>query len=411
MNPTTILIVIIAILCFNYVLDKVMDYLNNSRLDPELPESLTEFYEEGEYKRSLEYLKAKSRFGFLSSSVSFVATLLVIALGLLGALDDTLREYITDPRLLALAYFGILMVAGDLLSIPFSYYNTFVIEERFGFNKTTIQTFILDRLKGYLAFAVLGGGILFLLLFLIDSLQENFWIWFWIAISVIQLGMQYLYTLILLPIFNKLTPLEAGELRTAIEAYCKTVDFSMGNIMVMDGSKRSSKANAFFTGFGATKKVVLYDTLIEQLNQDELVAVLAHEVGHYKKKHIVQGMVIGILNMGVLLFILSRLVFEPALSTALGASQPGIHLSLLTFSLLYTPISQLTGLLFNLLSRKNEYEADDFAKRTYNSTAMSNALIKLHVKTLSNLRPHPAYVFVNYSHPTMLQRIDAMKGG
>lgn len=409
MEAATILLIIILILCTNFILDKVLDYLNFTRLDPNLPSELQDFYEEDEYRRSQKYLKTKMRFGLLTSLLSFGVMLVVLLTGFIGTVDDFLRQSITDPVWLALAFFGVLFVLNDLISTPFSLYNTFVIEERFGFNKTKPGTYITDKIKGYLLTAVLGGGILFVLMTLINALQADFWIWFWVVIAVVTLLMQYLYATLLLPIFNKLTPMEPGELRSAIENYCKAVSFPIGNIMVMDGSRRSSKANAFFTGFGKRKRIVLFDTLVEQMTEEEVVAVLAHEVGHYKKKHVVQGYLITVLNMGLMLFVLSRLVFEPALSGALGASQPGMHLSLMTFGLLYTPISMATSLLFNVLSRKNEYQADDFANRTYKGSALGNALVKLHVKTLSNLRPHPAYVFVHYSHPPLLQRLAAIR--
>ncbi|MEM7041009.1 MAG: M48 family metallopeptidase, partial [Bacteroidota bacterium] len=313
------------------------------------------------------------------------------------------------PVWLALAYFGILFVVMDVFGTPFALYHTFVIEERFGFNKTTPKTYVLDKIKGYFMAAILGGGIMFLLIGLINWLAEDFWLWFWLAMTVIVLVMQYFYSIVLLPIFNKLTPLEDGELRQAIEAYAREVNFPLTNVMVMDGSKRSTKANAFFVGFGKNKRIVLYDTLIAQMTVPELVAVLAHEVGHYKRRHVVQGMAISVLNMGVMLFVLSRLVTAPSLSLALGADVPGIHLSLMAFGMLYAPISQVTGILFNLLSRKNEYEADAYAESTYDGKALGSALAKLHVKTLSNLQPHPAYVFVHHSHPTLLQRLAALK--
>ncbi|MEM1000158.1 MAG: M48 family metallopeptidase [Bacteroidota bacterium] len=411
MDAQTILIALIAILCANYTFDKVLEWLNLRRLDPVLPNELLEFYDKQEYARSQDYLRTRMRFSFLSSTLSFLLVLAVLITGLLGEVDAWLRGYIEDPALLAIAFFGVLFLVLDIVGTPFSLYSTFVIEQRFGFNKTTFGTWFLDKLKGYLLGGLLGGGILYLLVWLIGLMGEEFWLWFWLSVAVLLLAFQFIYATLLLPLFNRLRPLESGDLRSAIEHYCDGVGFPLRNIMVMDGSRRSTKANAFFSGFGPNKRIVLYDTLIQQLSQQELVAVLAHEVGHYKRRHIEQGYVISLLNIGVLLFLLSRLIFEPALSTALGAEQSGIHLGLLAFAMLYAPVSQLVDLLFNAWSRRNEYQADAFAASTYDGNALGNALTKLHVKTLSNLRPHPAYVFTHFSHPTLLQRLAAIRLG
>jgi STE24 endopeptidase len=400
---------IILIMSLGYALDRVLELLNLRQMRPELPEKLRPFYDEEKYRRSQQYQREKSRFGLLGSTISFVGSLIVLGTGALGMLDGWLRTFTMDPFWLALAFFGILAVASDLMGIPFSLYNTFVIEEKYGFNKTTLKTWIFDKTKGLLLGALIGPAILFVFIWLVSTWKEDFWIWFWVGISGFSLLMQFLYTSVLLPIFNKLRPLEAGELRTAIEQYSNKVGFPLGNIMVMDGSKRSSKANAFFAGFGSKKRIVLFDTLIAQMSQSEILAVLAHEVGHYKRKHIPQGMVLGVLQVGFMLFILSRLLLQPALSEALGATHTGIHLGLIAFFLLFSPISQLTSLLMNLLSRKNEYQADAYARETFEGMSLESALIKLHTETLSNLEPHPAYVFLHYSHPTLLQRIAALR--
>jgi STE24 endopeptidase len=411
MTPSTLLLVLVGIICFDYVLDRAFDLLNLSRMRPELPPELKAFYDEEKYSRSQKYLREKSRFALLVSTFSFVATLTILLTGMLGTLDTWLRGYTTHPYLLPMLFFAVLAVASDVVGTPFALYNIFVIEEKYGFNKTTFKTWMLDKLKGAVLGAILGGFVLMALIWLLEQLQEGFWIWFWVGMTVFSLGLQYMYTTLLLPIFNKLKPLEDGDLRSAIESYSARVGFPLGNIMVMDGSKRSTKANAFFAGFGSKKRIILYDTLVAQMSQSEILAVLAHEVGHYKRRHIILSMVLGIANIGVLLFVFSRLVFEPSLSEALGATSPGVHLNLLSFFLLYSPISQLTGLGMNLLSRKNEYEADAYARATSDGKALQSALIKLHVETLSNLRPHPAYVFWHYSHPTLLQRIGALEGG
>jgi STE24 endopeptidase len=269
--------------------------------------------------------------------------------------------------------------------------------------------FWLDKLKGYLLGAVIGGVILSVLLLLVDSLGVNFWLVFWVAISLFMFIMNMFYTSLILPLFNKLSPLEEGELRDAITAYAKQVDFPLTKIFVIDGSKRSSKANAFFSGLGKKKKVVLYDTLIENHSIQELVAIFAHEVGHYKKKHIQQGLVLSVLQTGLMLYILSLLIFNTELSIALGGDTMRIHLNLIAFGILYSPISMITGLLMNMLSRKNEFEADQYASETANGADLAGALKKLSADNLSNLLPHPAYVFFNYSHPPLLKRISAIE--
>lgn len=409
MSPTSILAVIVTIVCLSYVLERVLDLLNISRMHPELPDRLRAYYDEDKYRQSQLYLREKGRFGLLTSTLGFSLTLAVLLTGGLGMLDTWLRSHISSPYLLPLAFFGTLGLASDLLGTPFSLYNIFVIEAKYGFNKTTFKTWLLDKFKGWLLGGLLGSLILLAFIWLVEQLHADFWIWFWIGISAFSLGMQYLYTKIFVPLFNKLTPLPDGELRSEIEAYSRKVGFPLGNIMVMDGSKRSTKANAYFTGFGAQKRIVLFDTLLAQMTQQEIMAVLAHEVGHYKRGHILQGMVIGVLNIGAMLFVLSRLIEAPALSEALGAKVPGIHMSLIAFALLFSPISEITGLAMNLLSRKNEYQADAYARETYEGEALASALIKLHVENLSNLEPHPAYVFMHYSHPTLLQRIAALR--
>lgn len=409
MSPSTLLTLIVALLCGSFVLDRLLDLLNLSRMKPELPEKLRPFYDEERYRKSQNYLREKSRFGLLTGALNFVGTLLVLILGGLGALDSYLRTYVDDPFLLALTFFGVLGAASSIFGMPFSLYSTFVIEEKYGFNKTPFKTWVLDKVKGALIGAVLGSLILFAFIWLVDTLKEDFWIWFWGGISLFSLGIQFFYTTLLMPLFNKLQPLEAGELRSAIEAYSTKVGFPLGNIMVMDGSKRSTKANAFFSGFGSQKRIVLYDTLIAQMSQSEILSVLAHEVGHYKRRHIILGTILGMLNIGLMLFVLSRFILLPELSAALGAATPSIHLSLIAFAMLFSPISEVTGLLMNLLSRKNEYEADAFARETCDGPALESALIKLHVETLSNLDPHPAYVFLHYSHPTLMQRISALR--
>jgi STE24 endopeptidase len=300
------------------------------------------------------------------------------------------------------------MLALDILTIPFQLHSTFVIEEKYGFNKTTTKTFIADKLKGYLLTGLIGGALISVLIYLIQSIGPSFWIWFAGIASLFILFVNMFYTSIILPMFNTLTPLQDGELKTAIETFAKKINFPLDNIFIIDGSKRSKKANAFFSGIGKKKKIVLYDTLIENHSTEELVAVLAHEVGHFKKKHIVWSFVLSIIQIVFTLFVLSLLVFNENISLALGGNQLGIHLNLLAFGILFSPISAVTSLFMNMYSRKNEFEADAYAKETFDGQALSNALKKLSVDSLSDLYPHPLYVFFHYSHPPLLKRLSAL---
>lgn len=409
MEASTILILLLAILSFDFAFSKVLEYLNIKSMKEELPEEVKDIYDAEKYSKSIAYAKANNKFGLLTSSFSFVLSFVLLATGFFGWLDGLVNQYVANAELVSLAFFGVLFLASDIINIPFQLYDTFVIEEKFGFNKTTPKTYIFDKLKGYLLAAVIGGVILYVLLKLMAAFGPNFWIYFWIVISAFMLFMNMFYTSLILPLFNKLTPLDEGELKSAIEDYSRKVKFPLDNIFVIDGSKRSAKSNAFFSGIGKKKKIVLYDTLIENHSKEELVAVLAHEVGHFKKKHVITGYLLSILQTGFTLFIMSLIIFSPAMSEAMGGSQMAIHLNLLAFGILYSPISHFVGVFMNILSRKNEYEADAYAGSTYNSTYLQQALKKLSVDNLSNLFPHPAYVFINYSHPPLLQRLAAMQ--
>ena len=409
MEPKTILIILLVIITFDYLLSKVLEYLNVKNMREELPGEVRDIYDEEKYKKSIAYARTNTRFGWLTSTISFVLSFVLIATGFFGWLDAWIREFVNSEIMVSMTFFGIIFLASDIIQIPFQIYDTFVIEEKFGFNKTTPKTFILDKLKGYVLTAVIGGVILYALLKLIDLFGPDFWIYFWVVISAFMLFMNMFYTTLILPLFNKLKPLEEGELKQAIEDYSKKADFPLDNIYVIDGSKRSSKANAFFSGLGKKKKIVLYDTLIEKHTTEELVAVLAHEVGHFKKKHIITGYVLSVLQTGLTLYIMSLVIFSTEMSQAMGGSQLSIHLNLLAFGILYSPISHFLGIFMNVLSRKNEYQADAFAKETFSGQHLREALKKLSVNNLSNLFPHPAYVFFNYSHPPLLKRLEALK--
>jgi STE24 endopeptidase len=374
----------------------------------DIPKEIESFYEKEKYLKSLAYNSERTKFSFLTSAFGFLISASMLLFGGFGWLDSVLRTHIENEILLALAFFGILMLASDILTIPFQSYSIFVIEEKYGFNKTTIKTFITDKLKGYALGAIVGGGLLSLLIYLVLAIGPSFWIWFSIIAAVFILFINMFYTSLILPLFNKLTPLQDGELKAAIESFSKKVNFPLDNIFIIDGSKRSKKANAFFSGIGRKKKIVLYDTLITNHTTEELVAVLAHEVGHFKKKHIIWGYVLSVLQIAFTLFVLSLMILNENLSLALGGSHLAIHLNLLAFGILFSPISGITGLLMNIYSRKNEFEADAYAKETFDGRALVNALKRLSVDSLSNLYPHPWYVFFHYSHPPLLKRLDAL---
>ena len=409
MNSETILLTIVGISIVSYLFDQFLDYINLKAQRKDIPTEVEGFYNKEKYQKSLDYQKDQTQFSFITAGFSFLLSLGMLILGGFGWLDSILRPLLDNQILLPLIFFGTIMIASDILTIPFQWYGTFVIEEKYGFNKTTVKTFVTDKLKGYVLGAVIGGALVAVLIYLINTLGARFWIWFALLAAAFTLLMNMFYTSVFLPLFNKLTPLADGELKTAIEAFSKKVNFPIDNIFVMDGSKRSAKANAFFSGIGKKKKIVLYDTLINNHTTEELVAVLAHEVGHFKKKHIVWSYLISIVQIFFVLFVLSKMVFNENLSIALGGSQQAIHLNLIAFGILFSPISSITGLLMSALSRKNEFEADAYAKEKFGGQALASALKKLSVDSLSNLFPHPVYVFFHYSHPPLLSRLEALK--
>ncbi|MCD4679014.1 MAG: M48 family metallopeptidase [Bacteroidales bacterium] len=411
--PTTILIIILVILIFNYILERVLDYLNSTLWTNELPSELSDIYDAEKYSKSQDYEKVNQRFSIITGTLSFVAMLLMLIFGGFAFVDHFVREYTVNPILMALMFFGILGLASDILSTPFSIYSTFVIEEKFGFNRTSPKTFMLDKIKGWFLGALIGGGLLSLIVWLFEIAGNYFWVLAWVALSIFMVFMNMFYSTLIVPLFNKQTPLEDGELRGSIEDFAKRVGFKLDNIFVIDGSKRSKKANAYFSGLGAKKRIVLYDTLIKDHTTNELVAVLAHEVGHYKKKHTTKGMIFSIIQSGIMLFLLSLFiqkdsVISLSLAQALGAENASFHLGILAFGLLYSPLSLIIGIGMNIESRRNEFQADRFAGENFNISALQGALKKLSVNHLSNLRPHPAFVFFYYSHPPLLKRLNAL---
>lgn len=402
-----IFIIIISILVFDFLLERLLDYLNSTYWSNELPKELQGIYDAEKYKKSQDYQKVNQRFSLLTSSLSFAAMMLMLLFGGFAFVDAFVRQFTDNPILMALIFFGIIGFAADILNTPFGIYDTFVIEQKFGFNNTTVKTYIFDRLKGWLLAIVLGGGLLALFIFIYSKTGDNFWWIAWLVFSIISIFFSMFYSDIIVPLFNKQTPLEDGELRSAIEVFANKTGFKLKNIFVIDGSKRSNKANAYFTGLGSKKRIVLYDTLIKDHTTEELVAVLAHEVGHYKKKHTIKTIIISLIETAMMLYILSWFISNPVLSESLGTPQ-SFHISIIVFGILYSPLSMILGLAMNVLSRKHEYEADKFAAENYAAKPLADALKKLSVNNLSNLRPHPAYVFFHYSHPTLLQRLSAL---
>ncbi len=401
--------IIIGIIILDFSIDRIMDYLNSTRWSNKLPDELKGIYDEEKYRKSQDYSKENMRFGLFISSLSLIVILLVLFFEGFAFLDGWVRQFTEHPILMALIFFGVLGLLSDILSTPFDIYHTFVIEEKYGFNRTTPKTYITDKLKGYMLSIIIGGGLLAVFVWFYDTAGSLFWLYAWIFITLFSVFMSMFYSTLIVPLFNKQTPLEEGELRNAIEEFAHKVGFKLKNIYVIDGSRRSKKANAYFSGLGAKKRIVLYDTLIKDHTTEELVGVLAHEIGHYKKKHTLKSIIISTIHTGIMLYILSLFIDNPYLSGALGAETPSFHIGVLAFVLLYSPISTLLGIAGNILSRYYEYEADRFAAVKYDPKPLQDALKKLSVNHLSNLRPHPAYVFVNYSHPPLLKRLEALK--
>jgi len=408
MMHNTIFVVIVAVLVFGYILERILDTLNLKHSLPELPEELSGIFDAEEYKRSQHYKRDNTRFSFLTSSISLLVMLLVFFLGGFGWLDQWVATFTTTYIVHVLLFFGFLALVSDILTTPFALYGTFVIEERYGFNRTNPKTFILDKLKGWLLGAIIGGGLLALITWIYMLTGQWFWLIALGVLTLFSLFMLMFYSNLIVPLFNKQTPLEEGSLRTKIEEFTAGVGFQLNNIFVMDGSKRSSKANAYFTGLGPKKRIVLFDTLINDLEEEEIVAVLAHEIGHYKKKHTTSGMVLSTLQSAITLYLFSLFVGEDSFAVALGGEAASFHLGLIAFGILYSPISMLIGLGTNSLSRHNEYQADRYAREHFAGEPLVTSLKKLSKNNLSNLTPHPTYVFFHYSHPPLLQRIRAL---
>jgi len=401
--------IIIAIIIIDFLVENYLEYLNTTRMGTDLPDEVKDVYDRKEYARQQSYQRENHRFGMITGTFGF---LIILAMFLFYgfAYVNGIAQSITDNSILAaLIFFGILMFAFDIINTPFSVYDTFIIEEKYGFNKTKPKTFIFDKIKGWMLGAIIGGGLLALIIFIYQKTQSMFWIYAWLVISGFSIFMSLFYSNLIVPLFNKQRPLEEGELRDAIQNFADKAGYKLNDIYVIDSSKRSSKANAYFTGLGAKKRIVLYDTLINDMEPDEIVAVLAHEIGHYKKNHVTQGIIISLIHTAIVLYIFSLLINNKQLSMALGVEEPNFYIGLIAFGILYTPVSFVLGIFMNMLSRKNEYQADAFAAKNYKPESLASALKKLSQNNLSNLTPHPAYVFFNYSHPPLLYRLKHLK--
>jgi len=400
--------IIVIILIVDFALGRYLAFLNIKESGKELPALLRDIYDPEKYNKQQDYFRTNSRFGMLTSTFSFTVTLLMLVFGGFAWVDACVQHYVQSPIWTPILFFGILFIANDIIGIPFEWYDTFVIEERFGFNKVTPKLFLLDKLKGYAMTIVLGGGILFLVIWIYTLTPTYFWLLAWAVITGFSLFMTMFYSQIIVPLFNKQTPLADGELRTEIEKFATKSGFNLDNIFVIDGSKRSTKANAYFSGLGAKKRIVLYDTLMDKMTTDEIVAVLAHEVGHYKHKHTLINFLISMPSTLLLFWVFGLILQSDALAQALGGTVASFHLNALAFSILYSPISMVLDIFTNVLSRKFEYQADAFAAKYGYAPQLESGLKKLTATSLGNLMPHPLYVFFNYSHPTLYQRISRL---
>ena len=410
MKADFILNLIVFIISLDFIIDLVTGILNYKNFEKKLPNNVNDIYSKEEYLKSQQYKKENFRFELITSIFTYIIIIGVLLNGILGYLDSFLRTLTFENELsLSLLFFASIYLINDLLKTPFQLYRIFVIEEKYGFNKMKISIFIFDKIKGYFISIVIGVLLITPLLVFIMLYPTNFWIYFWVVISLFLIFINMFYTSLIVPLFNKLEVLEDGDLKEKLNSYSNKVGFALSNIFVIDGSKRSTKANAYFSGFGKNKKVVLYDTLIKNHTNDELVAVLAHEIGHYKLRHIISNMIFSILSTGLMLYIMSKFLYNSEISYALGGNISFRHFEIFAFLILYTPVDRFISIVMNIKSRNNEYEADNFAVQTYKKLPMISALKKLSRDNLSNLTPHPLYEFLNYSHPSLSKRLDAIE--
>lgn len=404
------LIFILAILIGTYLLDLIVDVVNVRHLKTKLPKEFEDIYDETKYQQSQEYLKENTRFGIISDSIAMPITIAFILLGGFNMVDQFVRGFNLGSILTGLLFAGLILLGLQVIHLPFSIYETFFIEERYGFNKTTPKTFVLDILKSWVLLAVIGGVVLAVVLWFFEKIGPNAWLYCWVALTAFQLFLMFIAPVVIMPIFNKFLPLEECELKRAIVDYAHSQRFKMKGVFTMDGSKRSTKTNAFFAGFGQFRRIVLFDTLIESHTIEELVSVLAHEMGHFKKKHILKSILLSIFTTGVMFYILSLFMNNRELFIAFKMNETSIYASLFFFGFLYAPIDMILSIFGNAVSRRHEYEADTYAVKTHGKPdSMILALKKLSAENLSNLTPHPLKVLLSYSHPPVLERIQAIR--
>jgi STE24 endopeptidase len=406
----TIFYLIILIPVTGFIIERYLDHLNSGMWSDKLPDQLKGICDEEEYRKTQRYQRENDRLSLWSSALNLAVIIAVIAAGGFAIIDTIARDISGNIIIVSLIFFGLIGIISDLINIPFSIYDTFVIEKKYGFNTMTVRTFITDHIKSWFLAVIIGAPVLGLIVWTYYKTGTYFWLWAWAVVTLFSVFINFFYSELIVPLFNRQTPLPQGDLRSEIEKFSARVGFRLRDIYVIDGSKRSTKANAYFSGFGPTKRIVLYDTLQNELTNDEIVAVLAHEIGHYKKKHVLISLVMSVLVTGIMLLLFSLVVDNPALSAALGAKQSSFHLGLIVFGILYSPLSLVIGLFSNYLSRRNEFEADRFVRDNHKPQILAGALKKLSVKNLSNMMPHPAYVFFHYSHPPLLKRLERLNG-
>jgi STE24 endopeptidase len=405
----TIFFLILIIPVTGFLIELYLDHLNSTMWSDTLPEKLKGICDAEEYRKTQLYQKDNKRLSFWSSSFNLAIILIMIIAGGFALVDNLARTISMNAVIISLVFFGIIGFVSDIINIPFSCYDTFVIEKKYGFNTMTIRTFITDHIKSWFIALLVGIPVLGLITWFYYKTGKNFWLYAWGLITVFSVFINLFYSELIVPLFNKQTLLQEGSLRTQIVDFSRKTGFKLRNIYIIDGSKRSTKANAYFSGFGPKKRIVLYDTLQKELTEEEIVAVLAHEIGHYKKKHILLTLIFSVLVTGFMLFLLSLIVNNPMLSLALGSQNTSFHLGLIVFGILYSPLSLIIGLLTNYISRKNEFAADRFVRENYRPEILAEALKKLSVKNLSNMMPHPVYVFFHYSHPPLLSRLEKLE--
>jgi len=402
--------IIIGALIVEYLLSTISSVLNMNSITSTIPDGFQEFYDDKKYSKSQEYLKDKTKLGLYSSTFSLILTLIVIHFGLFGFLDEFVRSNSTHYIISGLLFFGILFLINDILNIPFSLYSTFVVEEKYGFNKTSIHTFLADKCKGYGLTIVFGSAIIVPVFYFFNTFQDNGWWIAWTLMTGFMIAVQPLFVHVIAPMFNKFTPLEEGDLKTAIEEFANKVGFPIGRIDVMDGSKRSAHSNAYFSGFGKSRRIALFDTLLDKHSTEEIVSVVAHEIGHYKKKHVITGTVLGVIETGIMLFIFNLFMNDSDLFAVFSVDTVSIYCGLVFFSMLYSPISLVTSVFTTAMSRKNEFEADAYALETTQKPEPLISMLKgLSASNLSHLTPHPLMVFLSYSHPPVVDRIAAVQ--